>query len=519
MAGIFQRTVRLRAAVRHLCPHSTLTCAARLSPADFHSPFLACSSGQFVASTRKLHVEPKSSPAGAPERLPFSKVTDEDLAYFRKILPGRTITDPDLVESSNVDWLKTVKGSSEVLLRPQTTEEVSQILRYCYNRNLAVNPQGGNTGLVGGSVPVYDEIILSTSLMNNILTFDNISGILTCQAGCVLENLSLYLEERDYIMPLDLGAKGSCQIGGNVATNAGGLRLLRYGSLHGTVLGLEVVLADGRVLDCLATLRKDNTGYDLKQLFIGSEGTLGVITAVSILCPRKPKSTNVVFLGCETFEELLKTFQLCRGMLGEILSAFEFLDSECMRLLNTHLKLPNPISDCPFYIVIETSGSDPDHDSQKLDNFLEEAIASTFVTDGTVATEESKIKALWSMRERVTEALTHDGFTYKYDISLPVERIYQLVTDMRQHLGDRAKSVVGYGHVGDGNLHLNITSPAKDPALLAAIEPFVYEWTASCQGSISAEHGLAKLWPSWVTSRPCWTPKASSTHTRLYQTT
>lgn len=429
----------------------------------------------------------KSSP---PERLPFSRLTKEDVEYFRSILPGGTVTDPDLLESNNVDWLKSVKGSSELLLRPQTTAEVSQILRYCNSHNLAVNPQGGNTGLVGGSVPVYDEIILSTSLMNNVLNFDNVSGILTCQAGCVLENLSLYLEERDYIMPLDLGAKGSCHIGGNVATNAGGLRLLRYGSLRGTVLGLEVVLADGRVLDCLATLRKDNTGYDLKQLFIGSEGTLGVITAVSVLCPRKPKSLNVVFLGCETFEQLLKTFQLCRGMLGEILSAFEFLDSECMRLLNTHLKLSNPISDCPFYIVIETAGSDPNHDSEKLHNFLEEAMNTSVVTDGTVATEESKIKALWSLRERVTEALTHDGFTYKYDISLPVEQIYQLVMDMRTHLGEAAKSVVGYGHVGDGNLHLNITSPAKNPALLAAIEPFVYEWTAGRRGSISAEHGL-----------------------------
>ncbi|XP_028250745.1 D-2-hydroxyglutarate dehydrogenase, mitochondrial isoform X2 [Parambassis ranga] len=492
MVGIFRRILLLRTPLRHLRPHRTLSFAARLSPVDLNA--ICCSSGQFVASTRKLHVGtdgPKSPPAaGAPERLPFSRVTEEDLAFFRKILPGRTITDPDLVESSNVDWLKSMKGSSEVLLRPQKTEEVSQIIRYCNSRNLAVNPQGGNTGLVGGSVPVYDEIILSTSLMNNILSFDSISGILTCQAGCVLENLSLYLEERDYIMPLDLGAKGSCQIGGNVATNAGGLRLLRYGSLHGTVLGLEVVLADGQVLDCLASLRKDNTGYDLKQLFIGSEGTLGVITAVSILCPRKPKSVNVVFLGCETYEQLLKAFQLCRGMLGEILSAFEFLDSECMRLLNTHLKLPNPISDCPFYIVIETSGSDPKHDAEKLHNFLEEAMASSLVSDGTVATEESKIKALWSMRERVTEALTHDGFTYKYDISLPLEQIYQLVIDMRQHLGGRAKSVVGYGHVGDGNLHLNITSSTKDPALLAAIEPFVYEWTASCRGSISAEHGL-----------------------------
>ncbi|XP_072313248.1 D-2-hydroxyglutarate dehydrogenase, mitochondrial [Eucyclogobius newberryi] len=487
MARIFQRAFGLKSILGYAKVSST----SRLAPSD--SPCILATNHFHLSrkSTRHLTTEnAEKSKSLPPERFPFSRVTEEDLDYFRSILPGRTITDPDLLESNNVDWLKSVRGSSEVLLRPQTTAEVSQILRYCNGRNLAVNPQGGNTGLVGGSVPVYDEIILSTALMNNVLSFDHVSGIVTCQAGCVLESLSLYLEDRDYIMPLDLGAKGSCHIGGNVATNAGGLRLLRYGSLRGTVLGLEAVLADGRVLDCLSTLRKDNTGYDLKQLFIGSEGTLGVITAVSVLCPRKPKSVNVVFLGCETFEQLLKTFQLCRGMLGEILSAFEFLDSECMRLLNTHLKLSNPISDCPFYIVIETAGSDQNHDSEKLHHFLEEAMNTSLVTDGTVATEESKIKALWSMRERVTEALTHDGFTYKYDISLPVEQIYQLVLDMRQHLGPGARSVVGYGHVGDGNLHLNVTSPAKSPALLASIEPFVFEWAAARRGSISAEHGL-----------------------------
>lgn len=389
-----------------------------------------------------------------------------------------------------MDWLKSVRGRSELLLRPQTTAQVSEILRYCNGRNLAVTPQGGNTGLVGGSVPVHDEIILSTALMNNVLSFDRISGILTCQAGCVLEHLHQYLEEKDFIMPLDLGAKGSCHIGGNVATNAGGIRLLRYGSLRGTVLGLEVVLADGCVLDCLTTLRKDNTGYDLKQLFIGSEGTLGVITAVSILCPHKPSAVNVALLGCETFDQLLGTFQLCKGMLGEILSAFEFLDAACMGLLNTHLRLANPIRDCPFYIVMETSGSNSAHDEAKLHAFLEAAMTSSLVTDGTVANEDAKVKAIWSLRERVTEALTHDGFTYKYDVSLPVEQIYSLVTAMREHLGARAKNVVGYGHVGDGNLHLNVTSPARDPALLAAIEPFVYEWTAGWRGSVSAEHGL-----------------------------
>ncbi|XP_056915505.1 D-2-hydroxyglutarate dehydrogenase, mitochondrial [Takifugu flavidus] len=496
MMGTLPRMLKLRAVLgRHqnLCWNFPSQALKQQSCLSSRPGLLLGSSWQCEVGSKRHHTEadrPKPPPAAAPDRLPFSRITEEDLAFFRNILPGRVVTDPDLLESNNEDWLKSVRGSSEVLLRPQTSQEVSQILKYCNSRNLAVNPQGGNTGLVGGSVPVYDEIILSTALMNHIRSFDSISGILTCQAGCVLEDLSLYLEQRDHIMPLDLGAKGSCHIGGNVATNAGGLRLLRYGSLHGTVLGLEVVLADGQVLDCLATLRKDNTGYDLKQLFIGSEGTLGVITAASILCPRKPKSVNVAFLGCETFEQLLKTFQLCRGMLGEILSAYEFLDSECMRLLNTHLKLTNPVRDCQFYIVIETSGSEPTHDEEKLHNFLEEAMTSSLVSEGTVATEDSKIKALWSLRERITEAMAHDGYTYKYDVSLPVEELYQLVTDMRERVGGRAKSVVGYGHVGDGNLHLNITSQAKDPALLADIEPFVYEWTAKHRGSISAEHGL-----------------------------
>ncbi|KAM5325804.1 D-2-hydroxyglutarate dehydrogenase, mitochondrial isoform 2-T2 [Glossophaga mutica] len=277
------------------------------------------------------------------QRLPFSVVSEEDLASFERIVPGRVVTDPEELEASNVDWLRGMRGCSKVLLKPRTTEEVSHILRYCHGRNLAVNPQGGNTGLVGGSVPVFDEVILSTALMNQVISFHGVSGTLVCQAGCVLEELSRYVEERGFIVPLDLGAKGSCHIGGNLATNAGGLRLLRYGSLRGTVLGLEVVLADGTILNCLTSLRKDNTGYDLKQLFIGSEGTLGVITAVSILCPPKPRAVNVAFLGCPGFAEVLQTFSTCKGMLGEILSAFEFMDAECMRLVRHHLLLACPV--------------------------------------------------------------------------------------------------------------------------------------------------------------------------------
>lgn len=424
------------------------------------------------------------------QRLPFSMVSEEDLASFECIIPGRVITDPEELEVANVDWLRSVRGCSKVLLKPRTTEEVSCILRHCHQRNLAVNPQGGNTGLVGGSVPVFDEIILSTALMNQVISFHDVSGILVCQAGCVLEELNHYVQDRGFIMPLDLGAKGSCHIGGNVATNAGGVRFLRYGSLRGTVLGLEVVLADGTVLDCLTSLRKDNTGYDLKQLFIGSEGTLGVITAVSILCPPRPKAVNVAFLGCPGFAEVLQVFSTCKGMLGEILSAFEFMDAECMQLVGQHLHLTRPVRESPFYVLVETSGSSADHDMEKLDGFLEQALGSGLVTDGTVGTDQSKVQALWALRERITEALSHDGYVFKYDVSIPVERFYDLVTDLRTRLGPRVKHVVGYGHLGDGNLHLNVTAEAFSASLLAALEPYVYTWTAAQQGSVSAEHGL-----------------------------
>ncbi|XP_039618100.1 D-2-hydroxyglutarate dehydrogenase, mitochondrial [Polypterus senegalus] len=456
----------------------------------FHHDLVKWSLARPFHHNQRWQAETRRSHSTSLHRVPFAMVTEHDIDFFEKLLPRRAITDPDVLESYNVDWLKSVKGSSKLLLRPQTTQEISHILRYCNERNLAVCPQGGNTGLVGGSVPVFDEIILSTSLMNKVLSFDTVSGVLVCQAGCVLEDLNSFVEEKGFVMPLDLGAKGSCQIGGNVSTNAGGLRLLRYGSLRGTVLGLEVVLANGKVLNLLSSLRKDNTGYDVKQLFIGSEGTLGVITAVSILCPCIPKAVNVAFLGCNTIQQLLQTFRCCKGMLGEILSAFEFLDSASMQLLQNHLKLTNPITESPFYILIETSGSNASHDEEKLHNFLQHAMNTALITDGTMAKEDSKIKALWMLRERITEALLHDGYTYKYDISVPVEHIYQAVLDMRVHLRDQAKSVVGYGHLGDGNLHLNITSPLYDSALHSLIEPFIYEWTAKHHGSISAEHGL-----------------------------
>ncbi|KAK7309324.1 hypothetical protein RJT34_05954 [Clitoria ternatea] len=386
------------------------------------------------------------------------------------------------------------KGSSKLLLQPTSTDQVSQILQYCNSRCLTVVPQGGNTGLVGGSVPVFDEVIVSLSLMNKIISFDKVSGILICEAGCILENIMSFLDNEGFIMPLDLGAKGSCQIGGNVSTNAGGLRLLRYGSLHGNVLGVEAVLADGTVLDMLKTLRKDNTGYDLKHLFIGSEGSLGIVTKVSILTPPKLSSVNTAFLACKDYSSCQKLLQEAKWKLGEILSAFEFLDGQSMDLVLNHLDgARNPLSSMhDFYVLIETTGSDESSDKQKLEAFLLGSMENELISDGVLAQDINQASSFWHLREGISEALVRTGAVYKYDLSIPVEHLYNLVEEMRSRLGDTA-NVIAFGHLGDGNLHLNISAPQYDDKILSQIEPFVYEWTSKHRGSVSAEHGLGLM--------------------------
>lgn len=435
----------------------------------------------------------------------YKKLEQGDIDRFNAILEDDNLVLQDAgdLEFFNEDWMRKYRGQSQLVLKPKNTQQVSQILKYCNEQRLAVVPQGGNTGLVGGSVPVFDEIVLSLSSMNKIRSFDPVSGNLKCDAGLILENADNFLAENGYIFPLDLGAKGSCHVGGVVATNAGGLRLLRYGSLHGSVLGLEAVLPDGTVYDSMHSLRKDNTGYDLKQLFIGSEGTIGVITGVSILCPARPQAFNVAFLAASSFETVQKVFVGARKELSEILSAFEFMDGRSQALAERHLKLDHPIESgkFPFYILIETSGSNKEHDDEKLETFLGNAMEEGLVDDGIIAQDETQLKSLWAWREQVPEASTIGGGVYKYDVSLPLADLYGLVEAVNEKLDsqglrdpeDTSKPVVdafGYGHLGDGNLHLNVAVREYSKVVENALEPFVYEWISSKKGSISAEHGL-----------------------------
>ncbi|TGO30107.1 hypothetical protein BPAE_0008g00990 [Botrytis paeoniae] len=438
----------------------------------------------------------------------FAKITEENVKFFKDLLgkesaiiDGVTKDATDDLEPFNGDWMRKYRGHTSLVLKPGSTEEVSKILKYCNDNMLAVVPQGGNTGLVGGSVPVFDEIVINMSRMNQIRSFDEVSGTLVVDAGVVLEVADNYLAERKHIFPLDLGAKGSCHIGGNVATNAGGLRLLRYGSLHGNVLGIEAVLPDGTIVDDLSKLRKNNTGYDLKQLFIGGEGTIGIITGISIICPQRSNAINVAFFGLESFEKVQEAFKEAKGQLSEILSAFELMDSHSQDLVQRVTKNKRPLEgEYPFYCLIETSGSNSEHDQEKLNNFLEHVMEKEIVSDGTLAENATQIKDLWSWREGIPECLGHWGGVYKYDLSIPLKELYQLVEDVREKIteagliGDTEDhpvvGVVGYGHMGDSNLHLNVATRSYDKRVEKVLEPFVYEWIAKRNGSISAEHGL-----------------------------
>lgn len=467
--------------------------ASRCVPFRFYSAALTV---PFTADTYSQKVQRDAR---------YKKLEEADVDFFRSVLSddNYVITNEQDLDFYNEDWMRKYKGQSKLVLKPKTTLQISEILKYCNDKKLAVVPQGGNTGLVGGSNPIFDEIIICVSNMNKVRSFDNVSGILKCDAGLILENADNFLADQGYIFPLDLGAKGSCHVGGVCATNAGGLRLLRYGSLHGSVLGLEAVFPDGTVYSSMDALRKDNTGYDLKQLLIGSEGTLAIITGVSILCPSRPAATNVAFLGVSSYEAVQKVFVGARKELSEILSAFEFMDGNSQILAARHTKLEHPIEsgEYPFYVLIETSGSNSEHDMEKLETFLGNVMEEGLVEDGTIAQDETQLRTLWNWREGIPEASTAGGGVYKYDVSIPLADLYGLVEAVSERLeeagmvdlDDESKPVIkaiGYGHIGDGNLHLNVCVREYNKEVEKVLEPFVYEWIASKKGSISAEHGL-----------------------------
>ncbi|MEC5387054.1 FAD-binding oxidoreductase [Uliginosibacterium sp. H3] len=403
------------------------------------------------------------------------------------------------------DWRGRYKGRALCVVRPGSTEEVVQVVRACAERGVAMVPQGGNTGLVGGGVPhtTGNEVVINLSRLNRVRAVDPVNNTLTVEAGCTLATVQAAAVAHDRLFPLSLASEGSCQIGGNLSSNAGGVHVLRYGNTRELTLGLEVVLADGQIWDGLRGLRKDNTGYDLKHLFVGAEGTLGIITAAVIKLFPQPRARAVAWAAMESAEAAVALLSEVRAACGERLTAFEIVGHAALELVLQHIPgCSDPLrAPAACYALIELS--DPAADAalqEMLQTVLSAQMEAGRVSDAVIAASGAQIAALWALRENISEAQRKEGISIKHDVSVPVSRIPDFLrradAALREAFPDLR--IVAFGHVGDGNLHYNLSKPAAAEnadfvAQTAVVNRLVHDIVVGLGGSISAEHGLGQL--------------------------
>ena len=394
------------------------------------------------------------------------------------------------------------RGRCAAVVRPASTEEVARVVALCAEAGVPVVPHGGNTGLVGGGVP-RGGVVLSTARLDRIRAVDPLNRTMTVEAGVILADVQAAADQAGALFPLSLGAEGSCRIGGNLATNAGGTNVLRYGNARDLVLGLEVVLADGRVWDGLRGLRKNNTGYDLKQLFLGSEGTLGIITAAVLELFAKPRTRETALAAVPSVEAAVELFGRVNDVAGDTLAAFELMGRIALDFCIAHIPgCADPLADRhPWYALLELTSPRPNDPLRGvLEQALAEACAASVVLDAVVAQSETQAAGLWRMRESVPEAQKHEGGSIKNDVSVPLPRVAQFI-DRASRAVEQALPgirVVAFGHLGDGNIHFNLSQPAGMDRLayLAEwdrIERLVSDIAIELDGSFSAEHGIGEL--------------------------
>ncbi|MGC2198604.1 MAG: FAD-binding oxidoreductase [Stellaceae bacterium] len=418
--------------------------------------------------------------------------------------PAGWISDPHDQEPYLTEARHLWRGATRLVVRPASTAEVAAVVRICAEERLPIVPQGGNTGLVGGAVPPEDRdnIVLALGRMNRIRDIDAVNFTMTVEAGCILAHLHEAAGGADRLFPLSLGAEGSCQIGGNLSTNAGGIAVLRYGNTRELTLGVEVVLPDGQVWDGLRGLRKDNTGYDLKQLFIGGEGTLGIITAATLKLFPKPREIETAFLGLRRVEDVMTLFARARAASGDQLTAFELIPRAGLDLALIDVRgTIDPLAAAyPWYVLLEISSSETDTGMRALlERLLEAALEERLVTDGVIAESGAQAGELWRIREAIVEAQNYSG-SIKHDVSVPVSRVAEFILRATAGVTTRLPGIrsIAFGHVGDGNIHFNLTQPegADTAAYLARWQEFndiVHGVVRDLRGSISAEHGVGRL--------------------------
>ncbi|NIM29199.1 MAG: FAD-binding protein [Gammaproteobacteria bacterium] len=434
-----------------------------------------------------------------------SAISSDTLERLRAIVgPAGLVDEPAARAAYLNDWRDLFHGASPLVLRPASTAEVAAIVAVCNEARIGIVPQGGNTSLVGGSVPgaAGDEILLSLSRMNRVRHVDPINYTMTVEAGCILAEVQRAARDAGRMFPLSLAAEGSCQIGGNLSTNAGGTAVLRYGNARELVLGLEVVLANGSVWNGLRGLRKDNTGYDLKQLFLGAEGSLGVVTAAVLKLFPAPTDTATAMVAMPSVEAAPMLLAALREASGDAVSTFEYMHRACLDILEAHTDLGDPFdARYEHYALVELTSSRPD---AGLGALMETALAHAFeqgiAVDAVIASSGAQAERLWRMRETLPEAQKNLGAGIKHDVSVPLSKVPEFIVRATEYCERTVEGVrvVAFGHIGDGNVHFNVMQPVGADVTTfisrgGEITSRVHDIAAELDGSFSAEHGIGVL--------------------------
>ncbi|MCA9740699.1 FAD-binding oxidoreductase [candidate division KSB1 bacterium] len=428
------------------------------------------------------------------------------IEQFREILPETCILTGDALRGRSGGWEHSGPIQAQALIRPRTTEEVAAVFRLCHAAGQRVVTHGGLTGLVGGAHATIDDVVLSLELMNAIEQIDPVGRTATVQAGVMLQKVQESVEKAGLLFALDLGARGSCTIGGNVATNAGGNHVIRYGMTRDLVLGLEVVLADGATVPMMNTMIKNNAGYDLKHLFIGSEGTLGVVTRAVLRLRERPRSHNTALIAVNRFDDILSLLKTMDAALGGSLAAFEVMWQEYYQFVTTP-----PVSNkpplhqgYPFYLIVESHGGHPEADRASFEAALEQAVAAELIADAVVAQTRAERAAIWDIRDSVSEAQRFEPL-FIFDISLALREMHSYVEEVHAALRAAWPQIrcFTFGHLGDGNLHFMISTGESEEQSRCRVEEIVYKPLVARHGSISAEHGIGlekKAYLPWCRS-------------------
>jgi len=417
---------------------------------------------------------------------------------------AHVLTDGDL-SAWQIDWRKRWHGKALAVVRPGSTDEVAAVVRACAAQGVAIVPQGGNTGLVGGGVPDASgtQVLLSLTRLNRIRELDRANLTLVAEAGCVLQAVQDASDAAGLLFPLSLAAEGSCTIGGNLATNAGGTQVVRYGNARALCLGLEVVTATGEVWHGLSGLRKDNTGYDLRDLFVGSEGTLGIITAATLALHPKPAAAMTALASAESLDACVALLGLAHERLGPGLTGFEVMNAFSLVLVARHMpQLRQPLAAAPWIVLVELSDSEGEaHARESFEGLLGDALERGLIADAAIAETLAQSHTMWHLRESIPLAQAEEGLNIKHDIALPVSRIPAFCASTGDALERAVPGVrlVNFGHLGDGNLHYNVQAPEGGDAAAFLrereheINGIVYDAVRAHGGSISAEHGIGVL--------------------------